>query len=57
VLTGPGLTIKFDFNCILIDKNGIHQINLKSSNPIGEMEQAGSSADVQAPNPQVEVSA
>lgn len=53
-LTFLGLTIKFDFNCILIDKDGIHKIDLKSDNPIKEMEQAGKAADVEAPNVPVE---
>lgn len=54
VLTRLGLTIKFDFNCILIDKDGIHKIDLKSDNPIKEMEQAGKSVDVEAPSVPVE---
>ena len=50
----PGLTIKFDFNCILIDKDGIHKIDLKSDNPIKDMQQAGQAANVVAPNVPVE---
>lgn len=34
----PGLTVKFEFNCILIDKHGVHNINLKSSDPVAELE-------------------
>jgi 20S proteasome subunit beta 4 len=50
-----GLTIKFDFNCILIDKDGIHKINLKSDDPIGDMKREGAAADVEAPNVPAEV--
>jgi 20S proteasome subunit beta 4 len=52
-----GLTIKFDFNCILIDKDGIHKIDLKSDDPIGDMKKEGAAADVEAPNVPVEVTA
>jgi 20S proteasome subunit beta 4 len=53
-----GLTIKFDFNCIMIDKDGIHKIDLKSDNPIGDMKSQGAAANVEAPNvPSIEVAA
>jgi 20S proteasome subunit beta 4 len=51
------LTVKFSFNCILIDKSGIHHIDLKSSDPISAMEAAGKETDVQAPSPPTEVAA
>lgn len=54
-LMDQGSTIKFKFNCILIDASGIHQINLSSSDPISEMEAAGKAADVVTPNPPVDV--
>ncbi|GFZ43095.1 Probable proteasome subunit beta type-4 [Saitozyma sp. JCM 24511] len=34
------LTVKFAFNCILIDKDGIHNIDLSLPDPIGAMEAA-----------------
>jgi hypothetical protein len=54
----PGLTVKFAFNCILIDKDGIHHIDLKADDPIGKL--ASSRADessVAAPNPPIDVGA
>ncbi|EIW72628.1 20S proteasome subunit beta 4 [Tremella mesenterica] len=32
------VTIKFDFNCVLIDKDGVHSLDLKSQDPIAELE-------------------
>lgn len=34
----PGLTVKFEFNCILIDKNGVHQVDLKAADPYAALE-------------------
>jgi 20S proteasome subunit beta 4 len=45
-----GLTIKFDFNCIMIDKDGIHKIDLKADDPLAEMKSQGAAAKVEAPN-------
>jgi hypothetical protein len=39
-----GLTVKFAFNCILIDKDGIHNIDLSLPDPIGAMEAAASAS-------------
>jgi 20S proteasome subunit beta 4 len=50
-----GATIKFKFNCILIDASGIHRINLDSSDPINEMEQEGKAAEIVTPNPPIDV--
>ncbi|KAI9635119.1 uncharacterized protein MKK02DRAFT_36580 [Dioszegia hungarica] len=52
---GKRSTLKFKFNCILIDASGIHHINLDSSDPIAEMEQAGKAAEVINPNPPLDV--
>jgi 20S proteasome subunit beta 4 len=49
------MVIKFDFNCILIDKNGIHNIDLASADPLSAVNQPESAVD--APNPPVEVGA
>ena len=49
------MVIKFDFNCILIDKNGIHPIDLASANPHSTVTEPA--AVVVAPNPPVEVGA
>ncbi|RSH80139.1 Proteasome subunit beta type-4 [Saitozyma podzolica] len=38
------LTVKFAFNCILIDKDGIHNIDLSLPDPIGAMEAAASAS-------------
>ena len=54
-LTSPGLTVKFAFNCILIDKSGIRHINLKAEDPIGAAEAAGKDAVVETPNPPIDV--
>lgn len=50
-----GLTVKYDFNCILIDKAGIHHVNLNSADPIGEMESAEGGAKVDVPAPPLDV--
>jgi len=47
--------VAFNFNCILIDKNGIHNINIQSQDPIAELEAAPEKAEVVAPNPPSEV--
>lgn len=35
-----GMVVKFDFNCILIDKSGIHHIDLASTDPLAEVKAA-----------------
>ena len=51
--------MKYDFNCILIDKDGIHHLDLKSDDPIGAMEasegEAGGTKSVQVPEPPLDV--
>lgn len=32
------MTVKFNFNCILIDKHGIHQVDLDLEDPIAAIE-------------------
>lgn len=32
------MTVRFDFNCIIIDKDGVHEVNLKSDDPFAEIE-------------------
>jgi 20S proteasome subunit beta 4 len=49
------MVIKFDFNCILIDKNGIHHMDLTSSDPTADLDKPETLVD--APNPPVEVGA
>ncbi|KAK6905662.1 hypothetical protein I203_106492 [Kwoniella mangroviensis CBS 8507] len=51
------ITVHFNFNCILIDKDGIHQINIESQDPLSELESKDSSASivVDAPNPPLDV--
>jgi 20S proteasome subunit beta 4 len=44
-----GLTVKFNFNCIIIDKDGIHSIDLESSDPIAALEADPTEAKVDAP--------
>lgn len=36
--TQTRLVIKFNFNCILIDKDGIHKVDLDAEDPIGKIE-------------------
>ncbi len=49
------MTIKFTFNCILIDKGGIHNIDLAEADPVAAMESAGKEAKVDTPNPPIDV--
>jgi 20S proteasome subunit beta 4 len=55
VLTCAGLVVAFNFNCILIDKDGIHELNLKSNDPIAELQSAPEKAEVVVPNPPSDV--
>lgn len=55
LMSWAGLTIKFTFNCILIDKDGIHNVDLAQENPIAAMENAGKKAMVDTPNPPIDV--
>lgn len=57
VLTNSGLVVKFDFNVIMIDKEGIHKIDLSSSDPIGKVESEAKSKEVEVavPNPPIDV--
>ena len=50
-----GLTIKFDFNCILIDKNGIHKVDLSQADPIANIQEHPQETEVEAPHPPIEV--
>ncbi|ORY28980.1 putative proteasome subunit beta type 2, partial [Naematelia encephala] len=50
------LTVRFSFNCILIDKDGIHSIDLSKENPFEDM-QKPEEAGIEVPNPSVEVAA
>ena len=50
-----GLTVKFSFNCILINKDGIFHVDLADADPLAAIEKAGSDAKVEAPNPPVDV--
>jgi len=36
--TQTRLVIKFNFNCILIDKDGVHKVDLDAEDPIGKIE-------------------
>ncbi len=52
--------MKYDFNCILIDKDGIHHLDLKSDDPIGSMEASegeasGKKSGVDVPQPPLDV--
>ncbi|WVR05848.1 hypothetical protein IAU60_002874 [Kwoniella sp. DSM 27419] len=54
------LTVKFDFNCILIDANGTHKIDLSFQDPIADVDAAAASAqqakdDVAVPQPPLDV--
>ena len=57
-----GIVVKFNFNCILIDKNGLHHIDLLSSDPLAEVTKASeasatATAPVDPPNPTVATAA
>ncbi|BEJ15914.1 hypothetical protein CspHIS471_0505190 [Cutaneotrichosporon sp. HIS471] len=47
------LTVKFNFNCIIIDKNGVHQLDLSSDDPFAkiEAEEAAEAAKIAAEQP------
>ncbi len=32
------MTVKFDFNCIIIDKTGVHNLDLSSEDPFAKIE-------------------
>jgi len=49
LMVGVGLTVRFTFNCILIDKDGIHHVDLGQADPIASMESKGKEAEVDAP--------
>ncbi|KAK8865893.1 hypothetical protein IAR55_001041 [Kwoniella newhampshirensis] len=51
------LTVALKFNCILIDKNGIHKIDLSEQDPIAKVEASPEETAVEAPNPPIEVGA
>ncbi|TYJ55895.1 hypothetical protein B9479_003418 [Cryptococcus floricola] len=53
--TEKRLTIKFDFNVILIDKDGIHQVDLSKEDPIANIEANPKDTQVDAPRPPIEV--
>ncbi|OXG52513.1 20S proteasome subunit beta 4 [Cryptococcus neoformans] len=53
--TEKRLTIKFDFNCILIDKNGIHKVDLSQADPIVNIQEHPQETQVEAPHPPIEV--
>ncbi|WVQ71160.1 hypothetical protein IAR50_000685 [Cryptococcus sp. DSM 104548] len=53
--TEKRLTVKFDFNVILIDKNGIHQVDLSKEDPIANIEENPKDTQVDAPRPPIEV--
>lgn len=44
------MTVRFDFNCIIIDKNGVHEVNLKSDDPFAaiDAEEAEKAAKAEA---------
>lgn len=47
------MTVKFSFNCILIDAQGIHNIDLGSAEPLKEVnERALAASKEQAENPE-----
>ncbi|WWC66364.1 uncharacterized protein I206_100265 [Kwoniella pini CBS 10737] len=48
------ITINFNFNCILIDKDGIHQINIELDDPISEFESSNNKI-IETPNPPLDV--
>ena len=50
-----GLTVKFTFNCILIDKDGIRHLDLSRADPIAAMEGVGKDSMVDVPNPPIDV--
>ena len=47
--------MKFSFNCILIDKDGIHSVDLSKDDPLAAMESAGKDAGMDVPNPPIDV--
>nr|XP_019049177.1 20S proteasome subunit beta 4 [Kwoniella bestiolae CBS 10118]OCF28107.1 20S proteasome subunit beta 4 [Kwoniella bestiolae CBS 10118] len=53
------ITVHFNFNCILIDKDGIHNINIDSQDPLAELESESKAASgdivVDAPNSPLDV--
>ncbi|WVQ85544.1 hypothetical protein IAT38_007710 [Cryptococcus sp. DSM 104549] len=55
--TEKRLTIKFNFNVILIDKNGIHQVDLTQEDPIANIEANAKETQVEAPHAPIEVGA
>ena len=62
-LTSTGLTVKYNFNCIIITPKGIFPVDLKAADPLeaakaGDAEVQGqASTAIPAPNPPVEVGA
>lgn len=32
------MTVKFNFNCIIIDKSGVHNVDLSSDDPFAKIE-------------------
>ncbi|ORX34282.1 hypothetical protein BD324DRAFT_637373 [Kockovaella imperatae] len=45
------IVVQFNFNCILIDADGVHQLDLSASDPIADLSRAPEKAEVEVPNP------
>ncbi|KAK4685218.1 20S proteasome subunit beta 4, partial [Tremellales sp. Uapishka_1] len=54
---GHRLTVTFNFNCILIDKDGIHPIDLTAADPIAALEAEPKAVEVGEPAPPAAVTA
>ena len=46
-----GMVIKFDFNCIIIDKDGIHRLDINAADPLAELAAAPEAAQLEVPKP------
>ena len=44
------MVVKFDFNCILVDKDGIHHIDLDAADPLASLSPPKQG---EVPNPQL----
>ena len=49
------MTVRFTFNCILIDKDGMHHVDLAKDDPIAALDGAPKEAQVEVPNPPIDV--
>ena len=51
------MVIKFDFNCILINKDGVHPIDLAATDPLAGVKQSQTEAPAATATGQVPIAA